>query len=71
MVVRFTTTRTVLSFRGRPNRDRMLVIGTTWIVPMQLVPIITKVVSEFNSRSWRGALYTTLCYKVCQWLAAG
>ena len=26
---------------------------------------------EFESRSWRGVLDTTLCYKVCQWLAAG
>jgi hypothetical protein len=26
---------------------------------------------EFNSRSWRGVLYTTLCAKICQWLATG
>ena len=26
---------------------------------------------EFESRSWRGVLNTTLCDKVCQWLAAG
>jgi hypothetical protein len=25
---------------------------------------------EFESRSWRGVLDTTLCNKVCQWLAA-
>jgi hypothetical protein len=26
---------------------------------------------EFESRSWRGVLDTTLCDKVCQWLAMG
>ena len=26
---------------------------------------------EFESRSWRGVLDTTLCNKVCQWLATG
>ena len=26
---------------------------------------------EFDNRSWRGILDTTLCDKVCQWLAAG
>jgi len=25
---------------------------------------------EFESCSWRVVLYTTLCYKICQWLAA-
>jgi len=26
---------------------------------------------EFEARSWRGVLDTTLCDKVCQWLATG
>ena len=26
---------------------------------------------EFESRSWRGVLVTTLCDKVCQWLETG
>jgi hypothetical protein len=26
---------------------------------------------EFEPRSWRGILDTTLCDKVCQWLATG
>jgi hypothetical protein len=26
---------------------------------------------EFESCSWKGVLDTTLCYKVCQWLATG
>jgi hypothetical protein len=37
---------------------------------MQSVPMTTKLVSS-NSRPWRGVLNTTLCYKVCQQLAAG
>ena len=39
-------------------------------LPMQSVPITTKVVSS-NTRSWWGVLNTTLCHKVCQWLATG
>ena len=34
-------------------------------LPVQSVPITTKVVS-FESRSWQGLLDTTLCDKVCQ-----
>ena len=26
---------------------------------------------EFEPRSWQGVLHTTLCDKVCQWLATG
>jgi hypothetical protein len=33
--------------------------------PVQSVPITTKVVSSWT---WRGALNTTLCDKVCHWL---
>jgi len=45
--------------------------GPSWIyiLPMQSVPITTKVVS-LNLPS-RGVLNTTLCDKVCQWLATG
>jgi hypothetical protein len=39
-------------------------------LPVQSVPIITKVVSS-NPRSWRGVLDTTLCDKVCHSLATG
>ena len=28
-------------------------------------------ICEFESHSWRGVLDTTLCDKVCQWLATG
>ena len=37
---------------------------------MQSVPITTKS-CEFEPRSWQGVLDTTLCDKVCQWLATG
>jgi hypothetical protein len=39
-------------------------------LPMHSVPIITNVVL-FEPRSWRGAIDTTLCDKVCQCLVAG
>jgi hypothetical protein len=35
-------------------------------LPMQSVSITTKVVIEFEPRSWRGILDATLCNKVCQ-----
>ena len=34
------------------------------------MPITTRVVSS-KSHSWQGVFDTTLCDKVCQWLAAG
>ena len=56
--------------RGRRGHDRMVVGFTTTNVhvPMQSVPITTKVVSLFESCSWRGVLDTALhvCDKVCQ-----
>ena len=39
-------------------------------LPVQSVPITTNVVN-LNTRSWRDVLDTTLCDKVCQWLATG
>ena len=38
---------------------------------MQPVPITTKVVSSSPAHGEVGALDTTLCDKICQWLAAG
>jgi hypothetical protein len=38
-------------------------------LPVQSVPIATKI--EFEPRSCRGVLDTTLCDKVCQRLATG
>jgi len=64
------TRRTCCSFifRGRRGRDRMVVGFTaTYIIYMQSVPITTDVMSSNRDR----ARCTTLCDKVCQWLATG
>ena len=45
-----------IQIRDRRDCDRMVVWFTS---------------CEFESRSWGGVLDTTLCDKVCQWLAAG
>ena len=37
---------------------------------VQFLTTYTISASEFEPRSWQGALDTTLCEKVCQWLAA-
>jgi NADH:ubiquinone oxidoreductase subunit D len=43
---------------------------TEWLLELQIlvqsVPITTKS-CEFQSRSWRNVLYTTLCENVYQW----
>jgi hypothetical protein len=39
-------------------------------LPVQLVPISTKIVS-LNSAHGRGVLDTTLCDKACQWFSPG
>jgi hypothetical protein len=47
--------------RGRRDRDRMVVgFTTTYMCYQYLLPLIW----EFESRSWRGVLDTTLCDKV-------
>jgi len=53
---------------GRRGHDRMEVGFTTTCTS---VPITTKVMIEFESRSCQGALDTTWCDNVCQWLAGG
>jgi hypothetical protein len=53
--------------RGCHGRDCMVVGFTT---TCKAVPITTKL-CEFESPSWRNGLGTTLCDKVCQWLATG
>jgi len=40
-------------------------------LPVQSVPNLSPLSCEFESRSWRGVLNTTLCDIVCQWLAVG
>ena len=51
--------------RCRRGRDRMVVIGT------YATSAYHHHSCEFQTRSWRGVLDTTLCDKVCQWLEAG
>ena len=51
----------------RRGRDRMVVGFTTTYA----INIYHDLSCEIESHSWRGALNTTLCDKVCQWLATG
>ena len=44
----------------------MIVCWRDLQLPMQLVPIITNVMSSNPAHPWRGVLDTTLCEKVCQ-----
>jgi hypothetical protein len=57
----------VFVFRGRRGRERM-VVGFKSYLCNQFLPPLTLWV-RFPLR--RGVLDTTLCDKVCQWLAAG
>ena len=49
---------------GRHGRDHMVIGFTTTYA----ISIYHHWSCEFESHSWQGALNTTLCYKVCQWL---
>ena len=53
--------------RGRRGCDRMVVALTTTCA----IRAYHHQRCEFESRSWRGVLDTTLCDKVCQRLATG
>ena len=52
---------------GRRDRDRMVV----WFTTTYAMSAYYDWCCEFESRSGRGVLDTTLCDKVCQWLATG
>ena len=52
---------------GHRGRDRMVVEFTTTCA----ISAYHKYSSEIEPCSWRGVLNTTLCDKVCQWLATG
>ena len=54
----------VMQKRGCCGHNRMVDLQ----LPMESVPITTKVVSLNPSQD---VLHTTLCDKVCQWLASG
>ena len=53
-------------FRGT-GRDRMVVRFTTTCT----IGVYHHLSCEFDPRSWRGVLDTTLCDKVCQWFSPG
>jgi hypothetical protein len=66
----FCSTHTVSKWRVSIFKLESIVV-VWWLdlqLPVQSVPITTTV-CEYESRSWRGLLDTTLCNKVCQWLA--
>jgi len=52
---------------GSRGRDRMVVAFTTTCA----ISVYHHYCFEFESRSWRSVLETTLCNKVCQWLVTG
>ena len=55
----------IFNLRGR--RGRMVVGFTTTCA----ISAYYQISCEFDPRSWRCVLDTTLCDKVCQWLATG
>jgi hypothetical protein len=58
--------RNITGERGRLSRDRM-VVGFTTACTISAYQHYES--CELESRSWRVVLNTTLCDKVCQWLA--
>ena len=49
-------------YRGRRGRDRIIV----GFITTYAISAYHHLSCEFESRSWRGVLDTTLCDKVCQ-----
>ena len=62
-----TNQSTLTYFEGRGGRNRMVVGFTTTYA----ISAYYQWCCEFEVRSGRGVLDTTLCDKVCQWLATG
>jgi hypothetical protein len=58
-------TITLFPPRSRHGRDRLVVEFTTTYA----ISAFNHWSCEFESCSWRGVLHTTLCDKVCHWLA--
>jgi len=58
--IRYFDLPTFKHLGGRRGRVRMVVGFTTTCAIKSC---------EFESRSWRGVLNTTLCDEVCQWLS--
>ena len=57
----------VQNYGGHRGCDHMVVAFTTTCA----ISAYQHWSCEFESHSWRGVLDTTLCDKVCQWLATG
>ena len=59
----------MIKLKGHSGHDRdRMVVGFT---APYAISAYHHWICEFGSRSWRGILDTTLCYKVCQWLTTG
>ena len=56
-----------IEMRSHRGCDHMIV-GFTTICAINAYHHLS---CDFESRSWRGVLYATLWYKICQWLATG
>ena len=52
---------------GHCCRDLMVI----WFITVSAISAYHHLCCEFEPCSWQGVLDTTLCDKVCQWLAAG
>ena len=68
--IRYTRSKLIRKpnyFRGPRGRERMVVGLTTTCA----ISAYHHWSCEFEPHSWRGVLDTTLCDKVCQWLATG
>ena len=55
----------IILYRGCHDQDRMVIGFTTTCA----ISAYHRLSCEFEPRSWQGVLDTTLCDKVCQWLA--
>ena len=69
----FWFTKDIFRIVQKHTKQVGVVVIVLWLdlqLSVQSVPITTKAVSS-NPGSWRGILDTTLCDKVCHWLATG
>ena len=60
-----------LTNRSRGHRCMVIGLATVFVITAFVITAYHYWSSEFKFRSWRGVLDTTLCDKVCQWLATG
>jgi hypothetical protein len=74
----FSLIRLVVFFLSISSAISLSVTGPTWswsycswIYNYSSNQCLTPLTLEFEPRSWRGVIDTTLCNTVCQWVAAG